>query len=88
MQNVINKDKVKQLMNVKNIKNQTELAKYMGISKNELSRILSPKYDYLKSNIRKLCEVLDTNLDDIVAGNIENNEIVDIEKINLLTYLK
>lgn len=80
MQNVINKDKVKQLMNVKNIKNQTELAKYMGISKNELSRILSPKYDYLKSNIRKLCEVLDTNLDDIVAGNIENNEIVDIEK--------
>lgn len=80
MQNVINKDKVKQLMNVKNIKNQTELAKYMGISKNELSRILSPKYDYLKSNIRKLCEVLDTNLDDIVAGNVENNEIVDIEK--------
>ncbi len=84
MQKVINKDKVKQLMNVKNIKNQTELAKYMGISKNELSRILSPQYDYLKSNIRKLCEVLDTNLDDIVAANIEkkieNKEIVDLEK--------
>lgn len=72
METIINKDRVKQLMNIKNIKNQTELAQVIGISKNELSRILSPKYDYLKSNIRKLCEVLDTNLDDITSS-INNN---------------
>ena len=42
MQTNINKERIKQLMNIKNIKNQTELAQVIGISKNELSRILSP----------------------------------------------
>ncbi len=52
---IVDKNKIKKLMTIKDIKNQTELAKKMGISKNELSRILSPNYDYLKNNIRKLC---------------------------------
>lgn len=78
---IVDKNKIKKLMTIKDIKNQTELAKKMGISKNELSRILSPNYDYLKNNIRKLCETLDTDLDDIILS--EPNEISE-SKQNIL----
>ncbi len=78
---IVDKNKIKKLMTIKDIKNQTELAKKMGISKNELSRILSPNYDYLKNNIRKLCETLDTDLDDIILS--EPNEISE-NKQNIL----
>jgi len=79
---IVDKNKIKKLMTIKNIKNQTELAKKMGISKNELSRILSPNYDYLKNNIRKLCETLDTDLDDIILS--EPNEISESKQNRLM----
>ena len=50
----IDKFKVKELMAKKKIKNQTELAKMLGISKNQLSNILSDKYSPIKSNIVEL----------------------------------
>ena len=42
----------------KKIKNQTELAKMLGISKNQLSTILSDKYSPIKSNIVELAKFL------------------------------
>ncbi|NPA11834.1 MAG: helix-turn-helix transcriptional regulator [Epsilonproteobacteria bacterium] len=54
----IDKFKVKELMAKKKIKNQTELAKMLGISKNQLSNILSNKYNPIKSNIVELAEFL------------------------------
>jgi DNA (cytosine-5)-methyltransferase 1 len=54
----IDKFKVKELMAKKKIKNQTELAKMLGISKNQLSNILSDKYNPIKSNVVELAEFL------------------------------
>jgi len=54
----IDKFKVKELMAKKKIKNQTELAKMLGISKNQLSTILSDKYSPIKSNIVEVAEFL------------------------------
>ena len=54
----IDKFKVKELMAKKKIKNQTELAKMLGISKNQLSNILSNKYNPIKSNVVELAEFL------------------------------
>ena len=42
----------------KKIKNQTELSKMLGISKNQLSNILSDKYSPIKSNVVELAEFL------------------------------
>ena len=57
----IDKFKVKELMAKKKIKNQTELAKMLGISKNQLSNILSNRYNPIKSNIVELAEFLGVN---------------------------
>ncbi len=54
----IDKFKVKELMAKKKIKNQTELAKMLGISKNQLSNILSDKYNPIKSNVVELADFL------------------------------
>ena len=54
----IDKFKVKELMAKKKIKNQTELAKMLGISKNQLSNILSDKFSPIKSNVKELAEFL------------------------------
>ena len=42
----------------KKIKNQTELARMLGISKNQLSNILSDKYNPIKSNVVELAKFL------------------------------
>ena len=55
---IIDKFKVKELMARKKIKNQTELAKMLGISKNQLSNILSNRYKPIKSNIEELAKFL------------------------------
>jgi DNA (cytosine-5)-methyltransferase 1 len=55
---VVDKFKVKELMAKKKIKNQSELAKMLGISKNQLSNILSNKYRPIKSNIEELSNFL------------------------------
>ena len=55
---IIDKFKVKELMAKKKIKNQTELARMLGISKNQLSNILSNRYKPIKSNIEELAKFL------------------------------
>ncbi len=54
----INKFKVKELMAKKKINNQTELANMLGISKNQLSNILSEKFEPIKSNVVELADFL------------------------------
>ncbi|OMC70337.1 DNA (cytosine-5-)-methyltransferase [Paenibacillus odorifer] len=49
------------------ISSQKELAEKLDITKNQLSMLLSPKFDPIKSNARRLCEVLNVTLDDIVV---------------------
>lgn len=55
---VIDKFKVKEIMAKNKIKNFSELAKMLGISKNQLSNILSNKYSPIKSNIEEISKFL------------------------------
>ncbi len=54
----INKFKVKELMAKKKINSQIELAEMLGISKNQLSNILSEKFNPIKSNVVELADFL------------------------------
>ncbi|MFA1819210.1 DNA (cytosine-5-)-methyltransferase [Virgibacillus oceani] len=65
----IDKEKVRSHMKELGISTQKELAEQIGLSKNQLSMLLSPRYNPIKSNALKLCETLDVKLDDIVGNN-------------------
>lgn len=54
----LDKLKIKELMAKKGISTQTELAKALGISKNQLSNILSGKFNPIKSNVIELAKFL------------------------------
>lgn len=56
---VIDKFKIKEIMAEKHIKTQTELAKKMGITKSQLSYLLSDNFEPVKQTVIKLAEVLD-----------------------------
>ncbi|NFM16726.1 DNA (cytosine-5-)-methyltransferase [Clostridium sporogenes] len=69
-------------MKEKNIKSQTELAKLMGITKNQLSVILSDKFDPIKSNVRLLCDTLKVDFNEILKE--KNKDIKNVEQIKFL----
>ncbi len=52
----------------KKINNQTELAKMLGISKNQLSNILSNKFNPIKSNVIELSEFLEVSPLEIIEN--------------------
>ncbi|MGG0473554.1 DNA (cytosine-5-)-methyltransferase [Priestia aryabhattai] len=62
----ISKDKVRLHMKRHGISTQKDLAELLGISKNQLSMLLSPNFNPIKSNAMKLCEILDVNFEDII----------------------
>jgi len=64
----INKFKVKELMAKKKVNNQTELAEILGISKNQVSNILSEKFNPIKSNVIKLAEFLEVSPLEIIEN--------------------
>ncbi|MDD4123729.1 MAG: helix-turn-helix transcriptional regulator [Bacilli bacterium] len=65
---VLDKFKIKELMAKKKIDNFTELAKMLGISKNQLSNILSSRFKPIKSNVMEIAEFLDVNPLDIIKN--------------------
>ena len=62
----INRFKIKELMAKKKIDNFSELARMLGISKNQLSNILSEKYNPIKSNVVELAEFFDVDVVDLL----------------------
>jgi DNA (cytosine-5)-methyltransferase 1 len=64
-------------MNRKGITTQKQLAEQLGISKNQVSMLLSPNFNPIKSNAMKLCETLE----------VEFEEILDTEQFELLNSL-
>jgi len=68
----INKFKVKELMAQKEINSQTELAEMLGISKNQLSNILSEKFNPIKSNVVELAKFLGVSPLEIIEEKREN----------------
>ena len=65
----INRFKIKELMAKKKIDNFSELARMLGISKNQLSNILSEKYNPIKSNVVELAEFFDVDVVNLLEGN-------------------
>ncbi|WP_246096672.1 DNA (cytosine-5-)-methyltransferase [Paenibacillus sinopodophylli] len=80
----ISKDKVRDTMRIAGIKTQKQLAEKMNITTNQLSMLLSPKFNPIKSNAKKLCEVLNVSLDDILVKEQLSmyfaSDAVDIEE--------
>lgn len=71
---IINKFKIKELMAVKKIKTQTELAEMLGISKNQMSNILSEKFNPIKSNVVELAELLGVSPKEIINEKNKKEE--------------
>jgi len=67
MEYVIDKNQVHAIMEKKNIRTQTELAQKLGVTKNQLSVLLSTKSNPLKSNYQKLCNILEVEPLEIMA---------------------
>jgi len=65
----LSKDRIRTIMKEKGIHTQTELAEKMGITKNQLSVILSPKYEPIKSSVGTLCDILGASLEEILDKN-------------------
>ena len=71
MNNLISKERIHEVMKLRNIKTQQELATLMGITKNQVSVLLSNKSNPFKSNFLKLCSVL--NVDPLELLSNANN---------------
>jgi len=67
-------------MKKRGIKTQTELAEHLDVSKSQLSMILSPSYSPIKSNVIKLCETLNVELNDISEQMSFDFDIEEIEE--------
>jgi transcriptional regulator with XRE-family HTH domain len=65
----INRFKIKELMAQKKIDNFSELARMLGISKNQLSSILSDRYNPIKSNVIELAEFFGVDVGDLLQEN-------------------
>lgn len=63
----LSKEKVRLHMKKKGIATQKDLARELGISKNQLSMLLSPNFNPIKSNAIKLTEILDVKFEEIIA---------------------
>jgi DNA-binding Xre family transcriptional regulator len=61
--------RIKELMAKKRIKNQSELAKMLGMSKNQLSNLLSDRYEPIKSSVVELAEFLNVSPKDIIIDS-------------------
>ena len=71
----INKYKIRQAMQIKGISTQTELANLLGITKNQLSVILSERFEPIKSNVKHLCDFLDVSPLSVIAEEQEAYQI-------------
>lgn len=57
----------------KKIDNFSELARILGISKNQLSNILSEKYNPIKSNVVELANFFDVDVGDLLGADKKSN---------------
>jgi len=87
MEYIIDKSEVHAIMEKKKIKTQSELAEKLGVTKNQLSVILSAKSNPLKSNYQKLCDVLDVEPIEILKPK-KNSEILEYSKAKLESQLE
>ncbi|KRN57756.1 DNA (cytosine-5-)-methyltransferase [Carnobacterium divergens] len=73
---LINKDVVKLAMIKNNIATQTELAERLGMSKSQLSQMLSDEFCPIKTNVINLLEELKISFNELIG--IESNEQLEL----------
>ena len=77
----LSKVKVREAMQSQGIKTFTELADAIGITKNQLSVMLSDSYNPFKTRVEDLCSVLSVKPDEIMNfGESECSSDVEIEE--------
>lgn len=67
----LDKEKINILMKKRGIKSQKELAEKLGKKEGQISKDLSGKQDFLKSNIRELCDFLGVDIIDIISNQAD-----------------
>lgn len=77
----ISKEKVRLHMKEHGLTTQKQLAEQLGISKNQLSMLLSPNFNPIKSNAMKLCEVLNVNFEQIIESEQIELTLEDAETL-------
>lgn len=75
MKTILDKEEIHTLMKKKGIKTQKELAQSMGITKNQLSVMLSSSFSPIKSNVSNLADVLGY---DVLKSIVPVNEQLSI----------
>ena len=70
----VDKEKLKELMKKTENKNFTQLAICLGISKNQLSNILSDKFNPIKSNIVDLAKYFEVSPSEIISEKNKKRE--------------
>lgn len=86
----ISKIKIKELMETKGIRTFTELANELGITKNQLSLMLSDNYNPIKTRTEELCNILgvtpeyimedeNTNKEESVLTMLKDEDVTSIE---------
>jgi len=68
---IVDKYKIKEIMTKRKINNFSELARMLGMSKNQLSNILSDRFTPIKSNVEELANFLDVSPLDIIKEQDE-----------------
>ncbi len=71
--------RIKEAMDAKGIKTFTELADLLGITKNQVSVMLSESYNPLKSRAQDLCNVLDISPKEILNFEETDNSHTDVD---------
>lgn len=78
----ISKIKIKEFMEIKGIKTFTELAAKLGITKNQLSLMLSESYNPIKSRTEELCCLLGVTPENIMENENINQKESPLMMIN------
>lgn len=87
MNYIVDKKKVHEVMEAQNISTQRELADLLGITKNQLSVMLSAKASPLKSSFNKLCSVLQVSPVEILTENRNIKVKKDKAQDNMVEYV-
>lgn len=82
----LSKVKINEKMEKQNISTFSELSNKLGITKNQMSVMLSDNYTPIKKRVEQLCQLLDVNITEIIdvnlntcPVNISENDVTAIE---------
>ncbi|WP_287786163.1 DNA (cytosine-5-)-methyltransferase [Megamonas sp.] len=84
----LDRNKILLQMNILNITTQEELANCVGISKSQLSNMLSSNYNPVRTRVAKLAEVLNISVVDLLSEKNEETEFFDRNLFKLNNFLE